>query len=212
MFITFEGIEGSGKTTQINHISEFIKSKGRQCVVTREPGDTSIGKKIRSILLDPENYDLVPLAELFLYAADRAQHISERIIPALEAGKVVVCDRFFDATTAYQGYARGLDLSSIYQIHKLVLAKLKPDITILFDLLPETGLERAWKQINSGSRSGAETRFENEKIVFHEKVRNGYLELAKKEPARIFVIDASKKEDEVKQQIIEILSEKLKKG
>lgn len=209
MFITFEGIEGSGKTTQINHVVDFFKSLGRECITTREPGDTSIGKKIRAILLDPKNRELVPQAELFLYAADRAQHISERIIPALEAGNVVVCDRFFDATTAYQGYARGLDLSLIKQINSQVLGDLKPDLTVLFDLSPEIGLERAWKAINSGDRSGLETRFENEKIAFHEQVRQGYLELAKKESQRIFLIDASKSEDEVRTQIIKIIKNKL---
>lgn len=209
MFITFEGIEGSGKTTQINHILGFLTSKGHKCIATREPGDTRIGKKIRSILLDPENSDLVPLAELFLYAADRIQHITERIIPSLSDGTVVVCDRFFDATTAYQGYARGLDITTIEEIHKLVLGDLKPDITILFDLSPEVGLKRAWQQIDNGSRSNVETRFEKEKIPFHEKVRNGYLKLAAEEPERFFVINASKSEIDVKKQIEAIISVKL---
>lgn len=210
MFITFEGIEGSGKTTQIDHILSYLSKKGYDCISTREPGHTRIGKKIRSILLDPENSDLVSLAELFLYAADRAQHISERILPSLSEGKVVICDRFFDATTAYQGYARGLELSTIEEIHKLVLGDLRPDLTILFDLTPEVGLKRAWQQINNGSRSGAETRFENEKITFHESVREGYLKLAEKEPERFRVIDASKDEEEVKMVIEKIIDEKLK--
>ena len=210
MFITFEGIEGSGKTTQINYILSYLSKKGYDCVSTREPGDTRIGKKIRSILLDPENSDLVSLAELFLYAADRAQHISERILPSLSKGKVVICDRFFDATTAYQGYARGLELSTIDEIHKLVLGDLRPDLTILFDLSPEVGLKRAWQQINDGSRSGAETRFENEKITFHETVRDGYLKLAEKEPERFCVIDASKEEHDVRKMIEKIVDEKIK--
>ena len=205
MFITFEGIEGSGKTTQINHVINYLRSKGNDCISTREPGDTVIGKKIRAILLNPDHKDLVPQAELFLYAADRAQHISERIIPALEKGQIVICDRFFDATTAYQGYARGLDLSLINQIHSVVLGSLKPDLTILFDLAPAEGLKRAWKQIDGGSRSGDETRFEYEKETFHEKVRQGYLKLAEQEPERIRIIDASKDEDAVKQQIIDII-------
>ena len=209
MFITFEGIEGSGKTTQINHILDYLTLKGYKCTATREPGDTAIGKKIRSILLDPENHDLASMAELFLYAADRVQHITERIQPMLSEGTIVVCDRFSDATTAYQGYARGLDLSIIEEIHKLVLGKLKPDLTILFDLPPETGLKRAWQQINNGNRSGVETRFENEKISFHEKVREGYLEIAMAEPERFVVIDAAKNEDEVAEKIKDIISEKL---
>lgn len=212
MFITFEGIEGSGKTTQINHILEFLESNGHKCVTTREPGDTRIGQKIRAILLDPENNDLVSLAELFLYAADRAQHMSERIIPSLAAGHVVICDRFFDATTAYQGYARGLDISTIEEIHKLVLKDLKPDVTILFDLSPEIGLKRAWQQIDNGNRSDVETRFENEKITFHEKVRKGYLKLAAEDPDRIFIIDASQSEEDVQQDIERIISDKLNIG
>ena len=209
MFITFEGIEGSGKTTQINHILNYLTTKGYDCIGTREPGDTVIGKKIRAILLNPDHNELVPQAELFLYAADRAQHISERILPALAEDKIVVCDRFFDATTAYQGYARGLDLSLIDQINSMVLGTLKPDITVLFDLLPEEGLKRAWKQIDGGSRAGDETRFEFEKQSFHEKVRKGYLKLAENEPDRIRVIDASKSEAEVKQQILDIISLKI---
>lgn len=209
MFITFEGIEGSGKTTQINHTLNYLTSKGYDTVSTREPGDTRIGKKIRSILLDPENKDLVSQAELFLYAADRAQHIAERILPSLAEGKIVVCDRFFDATSAYQGYARGLDLNVIEEIHRLVLDGLKPDLTILFDLDPKTGLERAWKAIENGNRTDAETRFENEKLAFHEAVRAGYLLLAKKEPERIHVIDASKDENAVRLDIEKIIESKL---
>ncbi len=209
MFITFEGIEGSGKTTQIKQILNYLRGKGYNCIGTREPGDTVVGQKIRSILLNPDHSDLVPQAELFLYAADRAQHIRERIMPALTDGKVVVCDRFSDATTAYQGYARGLDLSLIEKINTIVLGELKPDITFLFDLSPEVGLKRAWKQIDGGSRSGAETRFEKEKLSFHEKVRQGYLKLAEHEPERIMIIDASKNEDEVRQQIIDIIALKM---
>ncbi len=209
MFITFEGIEGSGKTTQINHILDYLTLNGHKAVATREPGDTRIGKKIRSILLDPENSDLVSLAELFLYAADRVQHITERIIPSLSDGAIVICDRFFDATTAYQGYARGLDISTIKEIHKLVLGDLKPDLTILFDLSPAVGLKRAWQQINNGSRDGTETRFENEKLTFHEKVRDGYLRIAVEEPERFVVIDASRSEKDVQEHIEKIISEKL---
>lgn len=209
MFITFEGIEGSGKTTQLSHTIRFLEEHGRTCVVTREPGDTRIGKKIRQILLDPENKELVPQAELFLYAADRAQHIRERILPALSAGHTVLCDRFFDATTAYQGYARGIDLALIESLHHQVLGDLRPDLTVLFDLDPRVGLKRAWKEIDQGGRAGDETRFEHEALAFHDRVRQGYLELADKEPARITVIDASLSEDEVRQHIAGILSNRF---
>jgi dTMP kinase len=205
MFITFEGIEGSGKTTQIRHTVRFLEGQGMSCLVTREPGDTRIGKKIRQILLDPENRELEPQAELFLYAADRAQHLRERIIPALSAGQAVVCDRFFDATTAYQGYARGIDLAMIEGIHRQVLGDLRPDLTVLFDLDPRVGLDRAWKDIDSGGRSGAETRFEHEALAFHDRVRHGYLELAAREPSRIKIIDASLSEEAVRAAIIRIL-------
>ena len=206
MFITLEGIEGSGKTTQIKNIVEFLENKGYDCVVTREPGGTKIGEKIRSILLDPENRDMKPACELLLYFSDRVQHIKELINPALSEGKTIICDRFFDATLVYQGYARGLSIDLIIKLHEMIACGLKPDITILLDLLPEIGLSRAWQQIDNGSRSGDETRFEKETLLFHEKIRAGYLELARLEPKRFRVIDASKSENQVKQQIINELT------
>ena len=206
MFITLEGIEGSGKTTQIRHISEFLESRGYECVLTREPGGTKIGEKIRAILLDPESKDMDPLAELLLYTADRAQHIQELITPCLSAGKTVLCDRYFDATVVYQGFARGLDIALINSLHKLALNDLKPDITLLLDLPPETGLSRAWEQIDNGTRTGHETRFEKEELSFHKKVRAGYLELARLEPGRFRIIDASKEKEEVRKEIINTLS------
>ncbi len=206
MFITLEGIEGSGKTTQLKHIVEFLKERKHQCIVTREPGGTEIGKKIRAILLDPDNKDLDPLSELLLYAADRAQHIQSTVKRCLAEGKTVICDRFCDSTTVYQGYARGLDMKLIDQLNNIVLDSLKPDITFIFDLEPETGLFRAQKQLQSGSRDDSETRFEEEALSFHKKVRNGFLELARIEPERFRVIDASKNENQVKDKIIEILS------
>ncbi len=206
MFITLEGIEGSGKTTQVSHIVSFLTEKGHECVVTREPGGTDIGGQIRAILLNPGNKRLDPLAELLLYAADRAQHIKTVISPSLLAGKTVICDRFFDATTAYQGYARKIDMTLINTLHKLVLDDLEPDMTFLFDLPVKTGLSRAWEQIDNGSRSDLETRFEKEDIAFHEKVRSGYLKLSKQYPHRFQIIDASKEIDQVKNDILHSLS------
>ena len=211
MFITLEGIEGSGKTTQIKNIVEFLENKGYDCVVTREPGGTKIGEKIRSILLDPKNRNMEPACELLLYLSDRVQHIKELINPALSEGKTIICDRFFDATLVYQGYARGLSIDLIIKLHEMIAYGLKPDITILLDLLPEIGLSRAWEQIDNGSRSGGETRFEKETLLFHEKIRAGYLELARLEPKRFRVIDASKNKDQVKQQIINALRKKCLK-
>ena len=209
MFISFEGIEGSGKTTNIHHAVGFLRDKGHDCVITREPGGTRIGEKIRAILLDPSSKEMNPLTELLLYTADRAQHIKELIAPFLSAGKTVVCDRYYDATVVYQGYARGLDTELILRLHRLLFKNLKPDITLLLDLPPEIGLSRAWKQIDNGDRDRVETRFEKETLLFHKKVRSGYLEMARLEPERFRIIDASKEPDQVRKEIIRTLSEEI---
>jgi len=209
MFISFEGIEGSGKTTNIRHAVGFLRDKGHDCVITREPGGTRIGEKIRAILLDPSSKEMDPLTELLLYTADRAQHIKELIAPFLSAGKTVVCDRYYDATVVYQGYARGLDTELILRLHRLLFKNLKPDITLLLDLPPEIGLSRAWKQIDNGDRDRVETRFEKETLLFHKKVRSGYLEMARLEPERFRIIDASKEPDQVRKEIIRTLSEEI---
>jgi dTMP kinase len=206
MFISLEGIEGCGKTTQLESLGNFIEEQGRSYVVTREPGGTAIGEKIRSILLDPASKELVPAAELLLYMADRAQHIDSLIKPRLAEGKIVLCDRYFDATVVYQGFARGLDTGFIRDLHRIILKDLKPDITLLLDLPPRIGLARAWQELDSGQRSDAESRFEEEAISFHEKVRAGYLELARMEPGRFKVIDASRPIDEVQAEIRQVLS------
>ena len=206
MFITLEGIEGSGKTSQIKHIVDFLNTHGVRCITTREPGGTIIGEKIRAILLDPENKNLDPVTELLLYNADRVEHINKIIIPSLSSGTTIICDRYFDATIAYQGYARGLNIPLIKQLHTLATENLKPDITFLLDLKPEVGLERAWKQVKNGHRTDKETRFEKEKLSFHEKVRNGYLDMASFEPDRFKIIDASQNITLVKQNIINTLT------
>jgi dTMP kinase len=206
MFITLEGIEGSGKTTQVAHIVRYLESVGLDCRVTREPGGTKIGQKIRSLLLDPNSQGLDPLAELLLYMADRAQHIKEIIEPELSAGKTVICDRYFDATIAYQGYARQVDTSLLHTLHRLLFAGLTPNITLLLDLPPEVGLSRAWEQIHQGQRENTETRFEKEALKFHERVRAGYLALAHREPERFRIIDAGQNEEQVTQRIIYTLS------
>ena len=209
MFISFEGIEGSGKTSHAEHMVRFLQDKSHDCVITREPGGTRIGEKIRAILLDPLSKDMDPLTELLLYTADRAQHIKEYILPLLSEGKIVLCDRYYDATMAYQGFARGLNIGLIEKMHTLLFDNLKPDITLLLDLPPEIGLNRAWQQINNGNRISKETRFEEERLSFHKRVRAGYLELSRLEPERFRVIDASKKEDEVREEIIKILDAEI---
>jgi dTMP kinase len=206
MFITIEGIEGSGKTTQLRHMVACLTGRGHHCVVTREPGGTEIGKKIRTILLDPSSGALDPMAELLLYAADRVQHINERVTPLLRDGKTVLCDRFIDSTVVYQGYARGIDVGLIHRLHRLILNGVTPDMTILLDLPPEMGLGRAWREINKGKRADNEIRFEEEAIVFHKKVRQGYLELSRLEPERFRVIDASPDEARVRREIQSVLS------
>jgi dTMP kinase len=212
MFITLEGIEGSGKTTQIGRLVKYLEARQIECVATRQPGGTPIGETIRSILLDPANSALKPMTELLLYMADRAQHIFELIKPCLEAGKTVVCDRYFDATLVYQGFARGLNIEMIGQLHKLLFDDLKPDVTLLLDLSPQLGLERAWQQLNTGQRSGDESRFEAETVAFHEKVRAGYLELARLEPDRFRIIDAAQTQDQVFAGISKVVSSLLEQG
>ncbi len=205
MFISLEGIEGCGKTTQLKGLGTFFEKKGRPYVVTREPGGTPIGKKIRSILLDPASREMVPMAELLLYMADRAQHIQSLIMPHLAQGTIVICDRYFVATVVYQGYARGLDIGFIRDLHRIILEDLKPEITFLLDLSPRIGLARAWQELDNGSRSDTESRFEEEAIGFHEKVRAGYLKLAGLESERFKIIDASQSINEVQADIQKVL-------
>ena len=212
MFITLEGIEGSGKTTQIGRLVAFLEDRGIECVTTRQPGGTLIGENIRSILLDPANSALAPMTELLLYMADRSQHIDELIRPCLQAGKTVICDRYYDATVVYQGFARGLNIELIQQLHQILFDDLKPDVTLLLDLAPQVGLERAWQQLNNGQRSGLESRFEAETVAFHEKVRAGYLELARLEPGRFRIVDAAQSQDQVFTAICKIVSSILEQS
>jgi dTMP kinase len=160
VFITFEGVEGSGKSTQIDLLIPVLEAKGYECVQTREPGATEIGKKIRAILLDGNHTGIFPLTELLLYEADRAQHVGEVIGPSLAADRIVISDRFFDATVVYQGYARRFDMRLIEQIHDIVVGTLKPDLTIVLDLSVESGLKRAWKRIRNQEAVSREDRFE----------------------------------------------------
>lgn len=192
LFLTLEGIEGSGKSTQMHYLVRHLEDRGHRCVVTKEPGGTAIGEKIRAILLDPDHHGLDSMAELLLYTADRAQHVSELIRPALAAGKTVICDRFLDSTIVYQGAARGLDPGVILAFNRRILDDISPDLTFLLDLAPEIGLSRAWKEIHAGARDQRQSRFEQERLRFHEKVRQGYLRLADAEPDRVCVIDAER--------------------
>lgn len=189
-FITLEGIDGCGKTTQAGLLAEYLKGRGFEVVLTREPGGTDIGRKVRAILLDPQSKGMSPLAELLLYSADRAEHMSEVIEPALRAGAVVVCDRFTDATSAYQGFARGLDMDLINKLAGIATSGTSPRLTLVLDLPVENALARA-RGRNDKNSSSHEARFEEESTAFHVKVRDGYLEIARRQPGRVKVIDAT---------------------
>ena len=200
MFITFEGIEGCGKSTQAKRLVNRLRELAVPLVFTLEPGGTNVGQKIRHILLDSRNHHLSPLTELLLYAADRAQHVEEVIKPALEQEKWVLCDRFFDATTVYQGYARGLDMKLIVTLNEKASPGIRPDITFLIDCAVEIGLERALKRNRIQFQEGQD-RFEREKKDFHEAVREGYLTMAMEDRERFVVVDGTLKEDELEEII-----------
>jgi dTMP kinase len=206
MFITLEGGEGAGKTTQIAHLAGWLAERGVPCIRTREPGGTLLGGAIRAVLLNPENAGMAPATELLLYLADRSEHLHQVIRPALAAGRTVLCDRFFDATIVYQGFARGLAADWILRLHELVFADVTPDLTLLLDLPAEVGLARARRQLEKGGRATAESRFEDEALAFHQRVREGYLQLARQAPVRFRVIDAARDESRVKEDIRSVVA------
>ena len=206
LFITFEGVEGSGKTTQIQRLKRYLTQKGFPCRVTREPGGCPIGEKIRKILLNPEHREMSPLSELLLYEASRAQHVTEVVKPLLKKGLIVLCDRFSDASIAYQGYGRKLDLKWVERLNRLSSQGIKPDITFLLDCPSDVGLKRALQR-NQMLKKEKEERFEREKIQFHHRVRKGYLSIAKKEPHRVKVIDTREGEEKVFEKIRRIVDE-----
>lgn len=202
VFITLEGPEGAGKSTQTPQLAAWLEQQGYEVVPTRNPGGTPIGAQIRQILLDPANRAMVSLAELMLYAADRAQHVDQVVRPALEAGCVVLCDRFGDSTMAYQGYGRGLDRETIRRLNEMATGGLVPDLTLLLDLPVEAGLSRV-------ARSRETDRLETEAIAFHQRLRAGYLELAQAEPGRFAVVDASQAPEVVQTQLREAVTRVL---
>ncbi len=190
--ITFEGIDGCGKSTQMRLLERYLTERGLSVVSTREPGGTELGKKIRSALLDGGKGSVEPLAELLLYSADRAHHVRRVVMPALDEGRVVLSDRFYDATTVYQGYARGFDLALVNQLNELAAGGLKPDLTLVFDLDVELGLKRTHKRGDeASSEAAAPDRLDQEPVEFHEQVRRAYLEIAAREPQRFRIIPAA---------------------
>ncbi|OXS28425.1 MAG: dTMP kinase [Desulfovibrio sp. MES5] len=197
MFITFEGIEGAGKSTAIEFLVEYLQAHGYDPVTTREPGGSALGRRLRSLLLDVRTTGLCSRAELFLFLADRAQHVSEVINPALEAGQVVLCDRFTDSTLAYQGYGRGLDIEYLRGLNQAATGGLQPELTLLLDLPVRCGLVRAGERNRATGIVIAEGRFDSESLDFHERVRQGYRALAEEEPDRFAIIDASQPPEDV---------------
>jgi dTMP kinase len=202
MFITFEGIEGSGKTTQQQRVAAYLRERGRTVVVTKEPGGTPLADRIRAILLDSASV-IDPIAEVFLFAASRRQHTTEVIEPALARGEVVLCDRYADSTLAYQGFGRVIDLDRLRALNDWATDSLKPQVTLLFDLPEEVGLRRAVSR-NAGAPQD-EGRFEAEDLRFHRRVREGYRSMAFAEPGRFAVVDGDGSADEVFQRTLDTL-------
>jgi dTMP kinase len=203
MFITFEGPEGSGKTTQIRLLVEWLRKQGYDVVLTREPGGTDIGNQIRAVLHDPHNTAIDAGAEILLYSADRAQHVAQRIRPALAAGKIVISDRYADSTLAYQGYGRRLDMESLRAITAFATGGLTPDLTLYLDITSEEGLQRKQEGGDEWNRLDAEAP------EFHERVRAGYLALVTQEPHRWAVIDGDRSVEEVQAEIRARVAERL---
>lgn len=203
-FITVEGGDGAGKSTVLKLMGEYFAEKGVKLVVTREPGGIEIAEKIRSIILDPENTAMDARTEALLYAASRRQHLVEIVIPALEQGKVVLCDRFVDSSIAYQGYARGIGVKEVYAINQFAIGPYTPDITFYFDIEPEVGLARIHASIERKP-----DRLDLEGMRFHQKVREGYLQLVEQFPERIVVIDANQTVEQVFADVRKILEQKL---
>jgi dTMP kinase len=197
IFITFEGPDGAGKTTQVGLLEQYLNGKGYQTLVTREPGGTPIGEEIRRLLLDVNHLDMSSATEMFLYAAARAQHVAQLIEPALREGKIVLCDRFVDSSVAYQGFGRGLGMNVVESINYYALNGIVPDLTLFFNLDPEEGLKRGL------ARSRTTDRLENEKLEFHRRVYQGFCVLRDKYPCRIREIRACQSVEKVFQQVLE---------
>src|SRR5437899_2545639 len=214
-FISFEGLDGCGKSTQIEKLANVLRAQGTSVVVTREPGGTSAGEKIRQLLLDTSTSGLSSLAELALMFASRAQHIKEVIQPALAEGRVVLCDRFTDSTEAYQGAGRKLGSKAVLELHRILCGDLQPELTILMDSDIAASVERARRRnrtraTDNGRVEGDENRFERENRAFFGRVRHAYLAIAAREPQRVVVVDARRTAAETHAQIVEILRQKLR--
>jgi dTMP kinase len=205
-FISLEGVEGSGKTTQAAILADTLRSRGKRVMVTREPGGTSAGKLIRAIFLD-SRISLQLNAELLLVLADRAQHVREKLRPALENGQIVISDRYSDSTIAYQAYGRGIDVKLIEELNRFASEGLTPDLTLLLDCPPELGLARTQARAQSAAR--AHDRFEAEDVEFHRRVRNGFCRIARNEPSRVLLVDSTQAPRDVSAAISRLVLERL---
>ena len=210
MFISFEGIEGSGKSTAQRLLAEHLQGLGYDPLLTREPGGCALGRSLRPILLDARTRGLSSRAEFYLFLADRAQHVAEVIRPALEAGQTVLCDRYADSTLAYQGYGRGLDPEHLRRINDMATGGLMPDLTLLLDLPVHCGRERAGLRNREEGTVLSEGRFDAESLEFHERVRQGYRSLAAEEPERFAIIDAAQPPEDVVLQCISAVEASLR--
>ena len=212
-FITFEGLDGTGKSTQMRKLAAVLRVVGHKVVETREPGGTPTAEKIRKVLLDSGTAGLAPLAEMALMFASRAQHIAEVIEPGLAAGAIVLCDRFTDSTEAYQGSGRKLGSGPVRELHRVLCGGLQPDLTILMDSNPHASVNRARRRNQKTSkgpnRGHDENRFEQETRAFFGRVRDGYLAIAKREPGRVVIVDARGTPGQTHQKILEVISAKL---
>jgi dTMP kinase len=207
-FITFEGTEGSGKTTQVEMFCKYLEKHGISHFRTHEPGGTPIGDAIRKILLDRQNTAMRPDTELLLYLASRAQLFHQLILPALGKGQVVVCDRFADSTVAYQGYGRGIDLQWILTLNSQILGGQKPDLTILVDYPVEDGLRRTRRRIDEQVEGFCQDRFEREELAFHQRVRSGYLKIAEEEPHRVVVLNGRTSPQKLHAEILSVIAKR----
>ncbi|HHU32367.1 MAG: dTMP kinase [Zhaonellaceae bacterium] len=202
-FITIEGPDGAGKTTQLKMLRDYLLGKGYEVILTREPGGTPLAEKIRNLLLDPASGEICPVAEALLYAASRAQHVAEVILPSLQQGKIVLCDRFVDSSIVYQGLGRGIEPQAIIDINHFATQGITPDLTILLDLTPEQGMARLAKR--NKEKSQELDRLEQESLEFYHKVRQGYLDLAKTSPERYKVIEADDSIENIQQRIVALI-------
>lgn len=211
--ISFEGGDGSGKTTQLELLEQHLAARGVSCFTTREPGGTPLGKMIRQVLLEVGKQPISSPTELFLYLADRAHHVQEVISPAFRSGKLVLCDRFTDSTLAYQGYGREVDLNLLRQLNDVASRGIRPDLTLLFDCPVEVGLSRtARRGVNRRPGDALEDRFEREQVEFHERVREGFLKLARAEPERFYILEASRPISEVHAEVKRVVDDRLSKS